>query len=130
MYRWMVVTDTHRARIFETLRSADDMHEICQIINVPRREICASAATPSDTLRDNDFSGQIADFLRRERAAGSFDDLVLAAAPEWYETLRQQLHGSVVAMISSVIADDLTDKSPVDLLLQLQRAPAPLACSA
>lgn len=133
MGRWVVVTDSRRARIFEVAPDRSALKEVDDLVNTASHEPVADSrghgfdgrggtrhGMESKTLpKEHDmalFAHELSRFLQREFAANHFKELVLVAAPDWLGQLREALHDSVLAVLKPSIPKNLT-LSPVSELL-------------
>ena len=137
MSTWVVVTDSRRARVFESSAADPALKEIKDLLNplshqqVPdeRGQGAAGRSGTQHGLESRtqpkqhdaqQFVHEISSFLHKEHAANHFKDLLLVAAPEWVGHLQQALHDSVKAVMQKPVQKDLVHCTPAELLEQIK----------
>ncbi len=137
MSTWVVVTDSRRARVFESSPANPALKEIKDLLNPLSHQQTPDgrgqgAAGSSGTQhglesrtqpKEHDaqqFAHEISSFLHKEHAANHFKDLLLVAAPDWLGHVQQALHESVKAVMQKPLQKNLVQNTPAELLDQIK----------
>ena len=132
---WVVVADSGSARIFTAdspigalLEREDYAHPEARVRerrlvsdrkgqttdSTGRRHAYASEVSPRET-ESRAFAKLLADRLKKARAKGDLDQLVLVAAPEFLGKLRAALDDETRKRIDTELSLDLTALTPKDI---------------
>jgi protein required for attachment to host cells len=117
---WVVVADSSKARFFEAESHFGGLRELGGMkhgsarapgLNGTRRD------GPGTEMELNDheakfFAREVANRLELEGQQGSFNRLVIAAAPQFLTYLRAYLSSRVRELVAEELAADLVDVSP------------------
>jgi protein required for attachment to host cells len=127
---WIVVADGTQARVFENAGPGKGLHPVdgmrLEIEPLQASEIMAdkpgrsfssvgsgrsSMEYTSDPVevREARFARQVADMLDEKRAAGAYDRLILAAAPNALGDMRKVLTPAVKEALMAELPKDLTN---------------------
>lgn len=140
MTTWVVVADSSRARIFESRQHGRELVECDTLLHPEARLKTGEIMSDSEGMqtdrmgygqRKSDprtspheveaekFAGQLADYLDQHRTSHDFDEVVLAAPPEFLGQFRQRCDKQVEKLISHTVVKDYTQLTAGELVEQL-----------
>jgi protein required for attachment to host cells len=133
---WILVADSSRARIFTTTTRSGPLEEL-ETLSHPEGREHEQEMTSDLPGRDSsrmggerhafqdetepkeqeaiDFSRYLAQHLDAARKAGSYEQLIIVAAPKFLGTLRNQLAASCSKLIGLEIDKNLTQHDTADI---------------
>jgi protein required for attachment to host cells len=115
MTTWIVVADSHRARLFEAEHNLSRLTEFGDFVH-PGRIADAKSQTPSQRQRQAKvFARELAQRLHREFLQRRFSDLTLVAPPQFLALLRRALDANVDLAVNRAIGREMTRCSVAEL---------------
>lgn len=142
MTTWVVVADASRARIFESRRRGMELIERDTLLHPEARLKTADIMSdhegtvmdragegqrrsdPRTTPRDVEeekFAREVASFLDKSRAVNEFDQLIIAASPNFLGNLRQRVSDQVTKCIVETVNKDYSRLPKEEIAQRLQQ---------
>lgn len=133
---WVLVADSSRARVFEATTSRGEMQEIDAFVHTESRlrEQDLTADLPGRAFDSHgqgrhamgakrspkqqehfNFASQLDHYLDDARKQNRFDQLIIAAPPEFLGLLRSGLTNSTAKRVKAFIDKDLTRETPTHI---------------
>jgi len=130
---WVLVADSSRARVFEATTARGEINEIDTFVHTQSRlreqdlttdlpgrafdshgqgrHAMGAKRSPKQQEQQN-FASQLDDYLDRARRQNRYDQLVIAAPPEFLGLIRAGLSNPTAKLVTTFVDKDLTREAP------------------
>ena len=142
MTTWVVVADASRARFFESRRRGQELIERDTLLHPESRLKTADIMSDNEgTVMDRvgegqrrsdprinpqdaemeKFAREVASFLDKKRALNEFDQLIIAASPNFLGNLRQRISDQVTKCVVDTLDKDYSRLPKEEIVQRLQQ---------
>jgi protein required for attachment to host cells len=142
MTTWVVVADAARARIFESRRRGQELIERDTLLHPESRLKTADLMSDNEgTVMDRvgegqrrsdprtnpqdaemeKFAREVASFLDKKRSLNEFDELIIAASPNFLGNLRQRISDQVTKCVVDTLDKDYSRLPKEEIAQRLQQ---------
>lgn len=130
---WVLVAESARARLFSIDSPTGPLHEIHAMVHVesrmheqdltsdlPGRDANPGGSAhhgvePEMSAKEHEalvFAKQVVAYLEQARQKGSFEKLIIAAAPKFLGHLRSEMPGPLSALVDKQVDKNISQESP------------------